>query len=152
MGTIYRHTQVSRATVGVIGIAWVAVVWWSVRASGPVPVTTAILAGFVLVIFSTLTVTVRDGAMVVFFGPGLIRRRIPLRRIREVRVVRTPWYYGWGIRLTPTGWLWNVSGLDGVEVQFDDGHRFRVGSDQPNRLAEALLREMRAVERAATPD
>jgi len=87
--------------------------------------------------------------MDVFFGPGLIRRRIPLRRIREVRVVRTPWYYGWGIRLTPTGWLWNVSGLDGVEVQFDDGHRFRVGSDEPNRLSEALFREMRAVERAA---
>jgi hypothetical protein len=49
----------------------------------------------------------------------------------------------------PTGCLWNVSGLDGVEVQFDDGHRFRVGSDEPNRLAEALLSEMQAVERAA---
>jgi hypothetical protein len=64
-------------------------------------------------------------------------------------VAKTPWYYGWGIRLTPTGWLWNVSGLARVEVQFDDGHRFRVGSDEPNRLAEALLSEMRAVERAA---
>ncbi len=117
--------------------------------SDAVPVTTAVLVGSVLVLFSTLTVIVWDGALVVFFGPGLIRRRIPLRRVREVRVVKTPWYYGWGIRLTPTGWLWNVSGLDGVEVQFDDAHRFRVGSDEPNRLAEALLREMRAVERAA---
>jgi hypothetical protein len=87
--------------------------------------------------------------MDVFFGPGLICRRIPLRRIREIRVVRTPWYYGWGIRLTPAGWLWNVSGLDGVEVQCDDGHRFRVGSDEPNRLAEALRREMRAGEALA---
>jgi hypothetical protein len=149
MGTIYRHTQVSRATVGGMGIAWAAVVWWSLRVSDPVLVTTAVLVGFVLVLFSTLTVIVRDGALDVFFGPGLIRRRIPLRRIREVRVAKTPWYYGWGIRLTPTGWLWNVSGLDGVEVQFDDGQRFRVGSDETNRLAEALLREMRAVERAA---
>jgi hypothetical protein len=140
MGTIYRHTQVSRAMVGGMGIAWAAAVWWSLRVSGPVPLTTAALVGLVLVLFSTLTVIVRDGAMDVFFGPGLIRRRIPLGRIREVRVVKTPWYYGWGIRLTPTGWLWNVSGLDGVEVQFDDGHRFRVGSDEPNRLAEALLR------------
>ena len=31
MGTIYRHTQVSRATVGGMGIAWAAAVWWSVR-------------------------------------------------------------------------------------------------------------------------
>ena len=149
MGTIYRHTQVSRATVGGMGIALAALVWWSLRVSDPVLVTTAVLVGFVLVVFSTLTVIVREGSMDVFFGPGVIRRRIPLRRIREVRVVRNPWYYGWGIRLTPTGWLWNVSGLDGVEVQFDDGHCFRVGSDEPNRLAEALLREMRGVERTA---
>lgn len=147
MGTIYRHTQMSRATVAGMGIACAAAIWWSLRVSGPVPVTAAVLVGFVLVLFSTLTVIVQDGAMDVFFGPGLIRRRIPLRRIRDVRVVRNPWYYGWGIRLTPTGWLWNVSGLDGVEVQFDDGHRFRIGSDEPNRLAEALRREMRAVER-----
>jgi hypothetical protein len=149
MGTVYRHTQVSRAMVGGMGITWAAAVWWSVRVSDPVPVTTAVLVGVVLVLFSTLTVIVRDGAMDVFFGPGLIRRRILLRRIHEVRVVKTAWYYGWGIRLTPTGWLWNVSGLDGVEVQFDDGRRFRVGSDEPGRLAEALLREMRAVEPAA---
>jgi len=149
METVYRHTQVSRATMGGLGIAWVAVGWWGWRLSDPVLVTAAGLVALVLVLFSTLTVIVRDGAMDVFFGPGLIRRRIPLRRLREVRVVRTPWYYGWGIRLTQTGWLWNVSGLDGVEVQFDDGRRFRVGSDEPNRLAEALLGEMRVIERAA---
>jgi Transcriptional regulator PadR-like family len=90
MGTIYRHTQVSRATVGGMGIAWAAMVWWSLRVSDPVLVTTAVLVGCVLVLFSTLTVIVRDGAMDMFFGPGLIRRRIPLRRIREVRVVKTP--------------------------------------------------------------
>jgi hypothetical protein len=146
---MYRHTQVGRATVGALGIACAAAVWWSLRVSGPAPVVTAVLVAVVLVLFSTLTVAVRDGAMDVFFGPGLIRRRIPLRRIREVRVVKTPWYYGWGIRLTPTGWLWNVSGLNGVEVQFDDGRRFRVGSDEPHRLAEALLREMRVLELAA---
>ena len=149
MGTIYRHTQVSRAMVGGMGIALAAAVWWSLRVSDPVVGAAAVLVGVVLVLFSTLTVRIRDGAMDVFFGPGLIRRRIPVRRIREVRVVRTPWYYGWGIRLTPAGWLWNVSGLDGVEVQFEDGHRFRVGSDEPNRLAEALLNEMRNADPAA---
>ena len=111
MGTIYRHTQVSPATVGGMGLALAAAVGWSLRVPGPVPIATAVLAGFVLLLFSTLTVIVRDGVMDVFFGPRLIRRRIPLRRIREVRVVRTPWYYGWGMRLTPSGWLWNVSGL-----------------------------------------
>lgn len=60
METIYRHTQVSRATVGGMGIAWAAVVWWSLRVSDPVPVTTAVLVGSVLVLFSTLTVIVRE--------------------------------------------------------------------------------------------
>jgi hypothetical protein len=45
MGTIHRHTQVSRATVGGMGIAWAAAVWWSLRVSGPVPLTTAVLVG-----------------------------------------------------------------------------------------------------------
>ena len=149
MGTMYRHTQVGRVTLAGMGIVLAAVTWQSLRISGQLPVIPVVLVAVVLLLFSTLTVRVRDGAMDVFFGPGLIRRRIPLRRIRDVRVVTTPWYYGWGIRLTPTGWLWNVSGLDGVEVEFDDGHRFRVGSDEPDRLAEALLSELRAVEAAA---
>jgi hypothetical protein len=61
MGTIYRHTQVSRATVGGMGVAWAAVVWWSLRVSDPVLVSTAVLVGCVLVLFSTLTVIVREG-------------------------------------------------------------------------------------------
>jgi hypothetical protein len=119
-------------------------IWWSLRISDPALVVIVVLVGCLLALFSTLTVIVQDQALDVFFGPGLIRRRIPLRRIREVRLVRTPWYYGWGIRLTPTGWLWNVSGLGGVEIQFDDGHRFRIGSDEPKTLADVLLRELRA--------
>ncbi|HEY2931845.1 MAG TPA: hypothetical protein VGK99_08850 [Acidobacteriota bacterium] len=61
--------------------------------------------------------------------------------VRDVRAVRTPLYYGWGIRLTPSGWLWNISGLGGVEIQFDGGHKFRIGSDEPDRLAEVLRRQ-----------
>ena len=148
MGAVYRHTQVSRVTAAGMGIAWAVAVWWSVRVSAFVPIATAAVAGLLLILFSTLTVIVGNGAMDVFFGPRLIGRRIPLRRIRGVRVIRTRWYYGWGIQLTPAGWQWNVWGLDGVEMQFDDGHRFRVGSDEPDTLAEALVREMRAVERA----
>jgi hypothetical protein len=145
MGTSYRHTHVSRATVAVLALAWAAAFWWTVRVSHQAAVTVTVVAGCLVVLFSTLTVIVQDGALGVFFGPGLIRRRIPLRRIRDVRTVRTPWYYGWGIRLTPAGWLWRVSGLAGVEIQFDDGHRFRIGSDEPDRLVEVLRRELQAV-------
>ena len=139
---MYRHTQVGHVTVGAIGIILLAMTWWSVQTREPRLIGTSVVVALVLVLFSTLTVRVGDEAMDVFFGPGLIRRRIELRRLRDVRVVRTPWYYGWGIRLTPAGWLWNVSGLGGVELQFDDGHRFRIGSDEPDRLAAAIRRHL----------
>ena len=106
-----------------LGAALAGAVWWSVETPGLLPVVTAAVLASVMVLFSSLTVTVGEGAMRVLFGPGLIRRTIPLRRIREVHVVRTPWYYGW--------------------LRFDDGRRFRVGSDEPNRLADALRRAMR---------
>jgi hypothetical protein len=145
MGTTYRHRQMSRTTLLVLGLAWVAALWGAVRAAQPVAITVAVLVGALLVLFSSLTVIVHEQAVVVFFGPGLIRRSIPLRRVRDVRAVQTPWYYGWGIRLTPYGWLWNVHGLGGVEIQFDDGHRFRIGSDEPDKLAAAILEARRAV-------
>lgn len=145
MRTNYRHTQVSHVTLGAIAVGVAAAVVWSVRAANPGPALVALLLGGLLALFSTLTVVVRDQVLHISFAPGLIRRRIPLERIRAVRVVRNPWYYGWGIRLTPSGWLWNVSGLRSVEVQFESGGRFRIGSDEPDALANALRRDLQAV-------
>ncbi len=145
MNAIYRHTQVSRATLGAVAVGVAAAAVWSVRVANPGPVVIAVLLGGVVALFSTLTVVVRHQVLDISFAPGLIRRRIPLRRIRDVRVVRNPWYYGWGIRMTPSGWLWNVSGLDGVELQFDNGGRFRVGTDEADALVTALLSEKQAV-------
>jgi hypothetical protein len=34
--------------------------------------------------------------------------------------------------------LYNVSGLDAVEITRQDGSRFRLGTDQPERLARTL--------------
>lgn len=144
MATIYRHTQVGRTTLGAVGVAVLVAIVWSLRVANAAPVVLLLIGG-VLALFSRLTVVVRDQVVDISFWPGLIRRRIPLRHIREVRVVRNRWYYGWGIRLTPHGWLWNVSGLGGVELRLGDGRRFRIGSDEPDVLATVLLRETRAV-------
>jgi hypothetical protein len=138
MGTTYRHTQVARTTLVLLGTLWLAMLWWAVRALHPAAMAATVFVGALLILFTTLTVSVGDRAVDVYFGPGLIRRRIPLRRIRDARAVRTPWFYGWGIRLTPGGWLWNVSGMNGVEIRLDDGRQFRIGTDEPDELAEAL--------------
>ncbi len=137
-GETYRHTQVNWRVITVLAVAWMAAFLVAVQIGHPIAIAVVATLGVLLSQFPTLTIIVHREAIEVFFGPGLIRRRIDLGRIQDLRIVRTPWYYGWGIRLTPFGWLWRLWGLDGVEIQFDDGHCFRVGSDEPDRLASAL--------------
>ena len=89
-------------------------------------------------LFLTLTVNVTEKDILIYFGPGLIRKRFPLDSIKGARAVRNKWYYGWGIRRAPNCWLYNVSGLDSVEIELKNGRIYRIGTDQP----QALLREI----------
>jgi hypothetical protein len=50
------------------------------------------------------------------------------------------WLNGFGIRVRP-GWrLYNVSGLDAVELRLKTGDIRRIGTDDPRGLAAALKR------------
>lgn len=89
-------------------------------------------------VFGGLTVTLDESAIDIQFGPGWPRKRIALADVRGAEPVRNSWWYGWGIRLTPHGWMWNVSGLDAVEVLLADGRRTRIGTDEPRELAAAI--------------
>lgn len=96
----------------------------------------------VLALFPSLTTTVYDGILEVRFGLGPIRRRIKLSEVEEAEVVTIPRYYGWGIRLTPQGWLWRVSGSQAVQLTFRDGRRFQIGTDRPDDLLRAISPHM----------
>jgi hypothetical protein len=136
----YRHTQVGYAIVVPVAVALVAALAFLARtpqARGVLPWFAALLAS-VLILFSTLTVTVSAGWLECRFGVGLIRRRIRLDDVREAEAVRNKWYYGWGIRLTPYGWLWNAFGLDAVELTFATGRKFRIGTNEPHTLLGAI--------------
>jgi hypothetical protein len=139
----YRHTQFGFVTAIGLGSATLAGGYMTALTGHWIAVLVTALMGTLAVVFGTLTMSVRDGLFTCSFGPGLIRRQIALTEITDVSVVRNRWYFGWGIRLTPHGWLWNVSGTRGVEVRFNDGRRFRVGSDEPERLAAAIRGELR---------
>ena len=108
---------------------------------GPHPIVLATLGvlTIVAVLFSSLTVQVDPEAVRIRFGPGPVGKRFPVAEIRSVRPVRNHWTYGWGIRLTPHGWLFNVSGLDAVELMMGDGKRYRIGTDQPRELLTAIV-------------
>ena len=36
------------------------------------------------------------------------------------------------------GWLFNVSGLQAVEIFLRSGKKYRIGTDEPERLVEAI--------------
>jgi len=52
--------------------------------------------------------------------------------------IRIRWWYGWGIHLTPYGWLYNVSELDAVAITLRNGRKFALGTDDPDGLATAI--------------
>jgi len=95
-----------------------------------------------LVLYHSLTIEIRDGRLVCFFGPGLIRRRFRLEDVVEARHVRNHWYNGFGIRLNSSGWMYNVSGLDAVEISLKSGTPehvdFRMGTDRPEEVVKAI--------------
>jgi len=91
-----------------------------------------------LFFFHSLTVTVSREYIVLRFGIGLIWKRFSVIDVQEATIVRNRWYYGWGIRLTPHGWLFNVSGFNAVEIRLKNGRKYRIGTDKPVELLSAI--------------
>ena len=89
-------------------------------------------------LFSTLTVEVDEREMRWYFGPRLWTHRLDLTQVESVRPVKNHWWYGWGIRMTPHGWLFNVTGFDAIEIQRKDGKKRRIGTPEPDRLVAAI--------------
>lgn len=139
MNKAYGHTQKGYLLAVTLGSALLVAVGLMLVSgfNGVGLLVIFILAGS-LVLFATLTVEVGDKAVHLWFGPGLIRKQFRLADITACRVVKNPWYYGWGIHLTPHGWLYNVSGFWAVELQMRDGRKYRIGTDEPERLALAI--------------
>jgi len=108
--------------------------------------TVLIILGVCLVLFATLTVVIEEDVVEIRFGPGVIREKFPLRDIESCQIVKNPWYYGWGIRLTPHGWLYNVSGSYAVEISMKTGKKYRIGTNVPNDLEKVI---QQSIERTA---
>jgi hypothetical protein len=91
------------------------------------------------VLFYGMTTTVDHERIRISYGIGLIRKSFALSRINTVQVVSNPWYYGWGIRLIPNGWLYNITGYGGVEITFAHTKTIvRFGSAVPTDLRNSI--------------
>lgn len=88
--------------------------------------------------FRSLTVEVDDQAVSLRFGDGLVTRRFDLKTITAAQKVRTTVIQGWGIHYVGNGWLYNIYGLDAVELRFNSGKRALIGSDDADNLVAAV--------------
>jgi hypothetical protein len=139
MGTTYRQTQVGWAVI--VPLLLVIAITVPVMLAADLLVMALLFGGLfssLLLVFGTLTITIDAEAIEARFGIGLIKKRVALAEIRGFEAVTSPWYYGWGIRLYPGGWLYNVSGLESVELCLRDGSRVRFGTAEPRVLYDAL--------------
>ena len=96
-----------------------------------------------LALFYSLTVEIDETRLIVKFGFGVINKKFILKDIESCHTVKNPWYYGWGIRITPHGWLYNISGLSAVEIQMKNGKKYRIGTDEPQNLEQAIMQAIK---------
>jgi len=97
---------------------------------------------FVLASFGTLTVAIDEQFLKIHFGWGIFHKKFTLSEIASIRKVKNYWYYGWGIRLWfwPKMWIYNVSGFDAIELTMKNGKIYRIGTDEPDALEQALTK------------
>ena len=135
----YEHTQAgyfitiaivaAMVAIGIImaniGVNWIAAA-------------VLVVLAVIVVLFHSLTVVISEEELVVQFGPGVIRKRFKLNEIESCQAVRIPWYYGWGIRSTPQGMVFRVSGFHAVQIRLTTRKEFLIGTDVPQELEEAI--------------
>ncbi len=135
----YKHTQVGYLVIVVMAAVMVLIgVALANAGIDWIAIGVLVVIAIALVLFSSLTVVIREDELEARFGPGPIRKRFKLNEIESCQVVKNHWYYGWGIRLTPHGVLFNVSGFHAVEIKLRTGKKFRIGTDVPQELEEAI--------------
>ena len=103
-------------------------------------VTGSLAAVFVIIaaLFWSLTITVTGEHLAWHFGIGLIRKSVPVAEIESCEPTPTSFWNGWGIHWSPSGWVYNISGYGAVEVRLKSGKAFRLGTDEPEALADAI--------------
>jgi len=143
---MYRHTQPGTVLLATVAAALALLLLvlfvmpippgeeagrWILAAAGMILLAIAVL-------FRSLTIAIHGGTLTWSFGPGLIRKSVPVAEIAHVEPTRTTVLAGWGIHWTPRGWLYNVSGMHAVQVKLKSGKQFLLGTDEPEQLVRAI--------------
>ncbi len=131
---MYSHTQFGKVTSYSLGGAALLVGTMSLYSQELVSYIVLIVLVISYLLFHNLTVKIESGCLKAIFGIGIITKKTKLSKIKSCEIVKTPWWYGYGIRWAGHCWLYNVSGLYSVEITLKNNKQFRIGTDDPHTL------------------
>ncbi|MDD2891626.1 MAG: hypothetical protein PHQ95_01555 [Candidatus Gracilibacteria bacterium] len=151
----YKHTQTGYLMIIVTLAVFALFAWIHMTARAETPsvdsgtnlLITAIILIILLILFSfwSLQVSINEDFLRIKFGYSIYGKKFLLREILSAKAVKNHWYYGWGIRVWfwPKMWIYNISGLDAVEIRLKNGEIYRIGTDEPQVLEQALLQKIK---------
>ena len=155
MSEEYRYTQVGILTILMILLtaAFTAFVFDSglksteVQDAESLKVTGLVVAGdffLALASFYSFTIQIADGKLNFWFGFGVGRKSFPIEGIRSIETVKNPWYYLWGIKSIPGGWLYSIApGGRAIELIFKDNRKINLGTNRPEEIKRRLDKAVR---------
>lgn len=137
----YKHKQWDFVTLMGIPLIMCIVLVFSDQVVAIPPAGMGVLFGLLTLVgiaFSSMTIEVNESEINGYFGPGVFRKSLPLEEVSRCKKVKNPIWMGFGIHAYGTGWIYNVSGLWSVEIELKGGAFIRLGTDEPNYLAQAI--------------
>lgn len=144
----YQESQIGWLFLGLMGpvLLFLAVAyveqWGSKPPTAPVFYPTMGLLIGVCLLFYKMRTTVSYRKIQIRYGIGLINIHPDIKELIAVEVMRTPWWYGLGARITPQGWLYSIQGRDVVMLTYQKGtfkESIMIGSAQPEQLKLSLM-------------
>ncbi len=143
---IYEKSQIGWALVVIFTLIIINITVAYLKQYGNNPlafnafIVLVVLFSTALLTFYKLTIRVDQAGVHVIYGMGLVHIKINPEKVLDVRVVKSPWYHGLGIRFTPAGMLYNIHGLTAVRLTYFKGKtkRVTIGSNDPENLKKVL--------------
>jgi len=147
----YKHTQIGYLMLVVTLAVLVLFAWVQITAANEPPsadsgtnlLITSVMALILAILasFTSLQVNIDEKYLRIKFGYGIFQKKFSLDDVISAKAVKNHWYYGWGIRmwLKPKMWIFNVSGFEAVEIKLKNGRTYRIGTDEPEKLQQAIF-------------
>ena len=139
---LYQHKQIGTALLLVMGAVVLFVSLIAFDNNNEVIWPLIIIVSLIAFLFHSLNIKVNSNEINWSFGPSFWKKSVKLEAVNSVRVINTKWYYGLGIRYTPSGWLYTVSGTKAIQLELKDGSKINLGTDEPDNLIAVIKSQL----------